>query len=133
MTESRTGKVSRDHYADYLSKADDAIRGMRLCAEKGLTTSAGVAAIQAAISSADALTVFHLGMRSTSPNHADVLRLLESLKLRGSERFRIQLNEILKVKNLLQYEPGTIGRSELERISQLSERVYSWAVQNTGP
>ncbi len=133
MTDPRTGRVPKDQYSEYLRKADDAIRGMRLCSREGLTTSAGVAAIQAAISSADAVTTFHLGQRSTSGHHQDVLQLLGGLKLDGMGRFRIQLNEILKVKNLLQYEPATLDAPTLTRISLLAERVYEWAVQNTGP
>lgn len=73
----RTDPVSRGLANKYLAKAGDFYETARLAAADGRWNSAGLNAIHAGISAADAAVVASAGLRSASKDHGAVLLLLE--------------------------------------------------------
>src|SRR3989344_5187413 len=75
----KTATVSKSDYSNYLKKSAEFHETMQECLSKGKWNAAGLNAIHAGISAADALLVFYHGMRSTSPKHDDIVKLITSL------------------------------------------------------
>lgn len=132
MSEQRVERLPKEAYQTYLSKADEALRSMRadLAAER--FNSVGVQAIQTVISASDAVTVFHLGVRSTGRDHREVLDLLRRVAAEDLDLFRRHVSIVLDVKNMVQYEPGALEPKVARRIALQAERVLEWAIQHTG-
>lgn len=126
-TGPRPGEVRKTAYRVYWKKAID-FHGLvpaALTAEN--LNGAGLAAIHSVISACDALTAFHLGPRSKGQSHGEVAELLGELDLEGVREKVAQVNEVLRLKNLVEYEDREISRQEALRLVRHAERVLSWA------
>jgi hypothetical protein len=132
MTEERVQPLPRAEFQGYLRRADEACRSMRADLEARRFNSAGTQAIQVVISSADALTVYHLGLRSTAQSHLATLDLLRRIPKEGMDSLRRQVAAVLDVKNAVQYEPGRISEALARRITTQAARVLDTAIRWTG-
>ena len=133
MKLQRVERLPKDRFLVPLRKADEATRTMRECLATRRFNSAGTEAIQAVISSCDALTIFHLGLRSTGQSHLDVLQLLGGIPLEGSGPLRRQAESVLELKSHVQYEVRAVEEAVARKMVLQAERVYDWTVKHTGP
>ncbi|MBI4336139.1 MAG: HEPN domain-containing protein, partial [Candidatus Omnitrophica bacterium] len=89
--------------------------------------AAGLNAIHAGISSADALLVSLHGVRSTSPKHDDILKLFPSLiKHKGLEANISHLRHLISMKNIVEYDQRLITQNEAIGLSRHAERFLAW-------
>ncbi|UCH88725.1 MAG: HEPN domain-containing protein [Thermoplasmata archaeon] len=123
-----TRSVNRSYYKNYLLKAEQFYKTMKLSYEKKLWNSVVVNAIHCAISSADALTVYYLGFRHAGERHNDVIQLLQQLEIDKKElRTKTrQLSMLLSIKNQAEYEERLMVESDANSALKGSERFYSW-------
>lgn len=125
--EIKTSRVSKSDYSNHLKKAEEFFSSAQdsLAAEKW--NAAGLGAIHSGISSADALLVALHGVRSTSPKHDDILKLLSNLvKHKGLEENIGHLRHLIAMKNIVEYDQRLVTRSEAISLSRHAERFLAW-------
>ena len=126
----KTRQEEKSAARDYLNKAKDNHAQMLLALENDNFNAASTLAIQCAISSADAISVFEKGIRSVSLDHFDVCDLVRSISLPESKDKSNILKRIIAKKNLIQYERRSIRQSEAKEIVKSANRFYQWVVSS---
>ncbi len=120
-------EVAPARAAIYLQKAQQFQRSAEKMIGTGEEEAAGLLAIHAAISACDSLTVKHPGLRSTSPHHLDVLRLIERLPLGGKEEIKKQLRALLSRKNVVEYGDRLLPRGDAGEMVKIAGRLVAAA------
>jgi uncharacterized protein (UPF0332 family) len=123
----KIGKSSKEDYKKFLKKADEFFEMMQQSLMKEKWNAAGLNAIHAAISSNDALLIFHFGLRSISPKHDDAAKLLISTMKRDDVETKAKhLRRIISIKNLVEYDGRLLSRAEVESLAKHAERFLVW-------
>ena len=89
--------------------------------------SAGLTAIHAGISAADAAIIASAGLRSTSQDHGAVLQLLDDQVPEFTATQRRQLGGLLKMKNRVAYEQRLLAETEARQLVDQADRLARWA------
>lgn len=133
MTRHReTVVVPKDEARDYLVKAEEFQRAALRAMASGDRNAAGVLAIHAGITAADAITIHFLGLRSAGQRHLDVLALLGQTAHPSKAAVQRQLNELLREKKSVEYEGRLISLGDAEKMVLLSSRIVEAAKQTMG-
>lgn len=123
----KTTTVSKSVYSNYLKKSAEFYEAMQESLSKGKWNAVGLNAIHSGISAADALLVFFHGMRSTSPKHDDIVKLLTSLMThRETDSNASHLRNLVGMKNIVEYEVRLIDRHEALLLSKHATRFLEW-------
>ena len=90
--------------------------------------AAGLNAVHSAISAADALLVYHAGIRSAGESHQDAAALLKQyIKDEQTSAKAQNLSKILSFKNISAYEDRELTEAEAGDLAKLSRRFLDWA------
>jgi len=127
-----TEAVPKSEAADYLAKAEEFQRGAGRLLDSGDRNAAGVLAIHAGITAADAITIHFLGLRSAGQRHLDVLALLAQTTDPRKAAIQRQLNELLGEKRSVEYEGRLISVGDAEKMVLLSSRIVAAAKATVG-
>lgn len=123
----KTASVHKSDYSNYLKKAAEFHDAMQDSLSKGKWNAVGLNAIHAGISAADALLVFSHGIRSTSPKHDDIIKLITSLiSHKDVEPHVSHLRNLIYMKNIVEYEVRLISRDEALALSKHATRFLEW-------
>ena len=95
--------------------------------EKDRWDAAGLNAIHAGISAADAVLIYTVGIRSVAQDHANLSSLLESTVESFHGAPRTQLVGLLKMKNIVAYEQRLITQNEAYSLVKAADRFLAWA------
>ena len=129
----KTRSVSRERYATYLKKAQEFMRASESALRTRDWDAAGLNAVHAAISAADALLVYFGGVRSTGDSHHDVAGLLTQHVKDDQLGSKIQtLSKTLSYKNLAAYEDREVTELEGRDAEKLARRFLEWAQSRLG-
>lgn len=121
----RTAYVPKADYINYLKKAEEFLSSAQDSLIREKWNAAGLNAIHAGISSADALLVFLHGVRSTSPKHDDMLKLFTNLiRHKGIEENISHLRNLISMKNVVEYDQRLVVQNEAISLSKHAEKVY---------
>ncbi len=126
----KTKAVEKNDYRIYFNKARDFYEIMLKARDTGKWTAVGLNAVHCAISSCDAMLVFHLGIRSIGEDHMQVTDLLTRVPLRGINDEVAALKRIIAKKNVIAYENREFRQLEALDILKLTERFYDWVLLN---
>ena len=135
MTAKRitTRKIERTKYIVYLKKAEEFYYTMLAAKNEKRWNAVGLNAVHCAISACDAILVFHLGLRSSSEDHGDVVDLLSTVSnIQDIEQKSKTLASILSKKNLVEYEDRDFLESEAETLVKLTTRFFDWVKSKIG-
>ena len=113
---------------DYLKKATDNYEQMLTAFNALNWNAAATLAVQCAISSADAICVHEIGVRSVSQDHLDVCDLVASLPLEGAQEKARQSRKVIARKNLVQYECRSIQKPDADEMVKVTVRIYQWVL-----
>ena len=122
-----TRPVSRQESRKYLTKAKEFLGTARAALVDSHWNSAGLAAIHAGISAADAAIIASSGLRSSSSDHGaatDLLRI--AVPESGATQVR-QLTGLLGMKNEVEYEQRLVTETEARSLVDQSDRLVRWA------
>ena len=103
---------------------------MKQAVADGSWSAATLNAVHCVISTFDALTVYHLGVRSADQRHEDVVKLIQRARLSGGDEKIKQFLDVVRFKNLVEYDAEEPSELQALRVVQQSERVYAWAKTN---
>ena len=124
----KTRSENPDSVREYLKKAADNHSQMLLALDRENSNAAATLAVQCAISSADAICVYELGMRSVSQDHRDVCDLVRSITLNEATEKSNSLKRIIAKKHLVQYESRSITLGEAKDMVKWASKFYQWVV-----
>jgi len=123
----KTKQEDKTQAFNYLKKAEDNHRQMLAALRDDNFNAAGTLAIQCAISAADAVCIYEIGVRSLSQSHLDLCDLVKSVSLPDSKDKSNTLRRIIAKKNLIQYESRSILQKEAGEIVKGANRFFQWA------
>ena len=124
----KTRDVPRERYTTYLKRSRQFLNAVRAASSSGDWDAVGLNAVHCAISAADALLVYHGGVRSAGDSHQDAARLLE-LHVKGDETApkAKSLVKIISYKHLAAYEDRELTETEAREVAKLAQRFLEWA------
>jgi len=126
-SKTKTSRVDKSKYLNYLKKSEEFQATMEDDLMEERWNSACLNAIHSAISANDALLIFLYGIRSISPKHDDAVRLLLSLnKTENARRNAEHLQELIRRKNLVEYQDKLFSKNDAEVLSKHSRRFLEW-------
>ncbi|HKZ59848.1 MAG TPA: hypothetical protein VJ547_08395 [Candidatus Thermoplasmatota archaeon] len=98
------------------------------CAGRGLWRAAGLNAVHAAISAADAVCVLRLHERATGEQHDEAADLLGLSGAPDARDKALQFAAILDLKSRIAYEVRPPSKGECEVLVRRATRFVEWAV-----
>ncbi len=122
--------VDKEKFRAYFHKAEQFCALMKRSLGEGEWNGATLGAIHCAISSFDALTTYHLGSRSAGQRHEDVVKLVRQTRIAGAEDKIKQFLEVIRLKNLVEYDADEPDENEAKRACLQAERLFSWVRLN---
>jgi len=128
-TPARARTLHRTKSTIFVRKSEQFLRSAELAAERGDWDAAVSSAVHAAISIADALTVFYLGERSASQDHRYVLRLLETIRSEPTELLKNKrhLSSLLATKDAAEYGERLLNEADAVAALEHCMRFCRWA------
>ena len=127
VKEIKARHIPKSDYINYLKKGEEFFSSAQDSLVREKWNSAGLNAIHAGISSADALLVSLHGIRSSSPKHDDILRLFPSLvRHKGLEENISHLRHLISMKNIVEYDQRLITQNEAVSLAKHAERFLAW-------
>ncbi len=126
MAEIRTQRVTKELHVNFVKKAEECEALMRIALENGMHNAATILAVHCAISAADALTVYFLGVRHAGTSHADVQRLLTQIKDKEMPQKVRHLAMLIGVKGFAEYEERLVTPANAKDAVTHAERFLSW-------
>lgn len=117
----------RSRAAAFLDKAEEFLRSAARSLDAGDRDAAAVLAIHAGIAACDSLTIWHLGLRSNTRRHLDVLGLLKGLTFEGRDQVERQLRELVAEKREVEYEDKRLLTGDAAKMVKLAERIVTTA------
>ncbi|MFA5246484.1 MAG: hypothetical protein WC408_01170 [Candidatus Micrarchaeia archaeon] len=127
MAEFRTAKIERHHSADFLEKAEQFHNGMIDSMQRGDYAQACSSAIHCVISSCDAVTAFHLGLKSNSQRHEDQAQLVRRLTIPDAFEKSRQISQVISAKSRIEYSTEMPSQKQALTLTLQAERIYKWA------
>ncbi len=127
MRRSRT--VERSRYRLFWDRAGEFREVMRVAAEREWWSAAGLNAIHAVISAADAVLVHRRGIKSSGQDHLDAAELLAQERVPDSQKAVGHFRRALAKKNLAAYEDRELSPRESRELIEHAERFFEWASQ----
>ena len=121
--------MSRSQAKAYLQKAGEYLAEANSALKNNSLDSAGLLAIHAVISGADAVTGYHGRCRSISPDHRDTVRILVEVVPKDAKEFSEQVNRYRRIvgrKNLVAYEGRSVSSKEAYHLVEQAERFLNW-------
>lgn len=122
-----TRSVSRGESRPYLAKAEEFAANARAALLAKRWNSAGLDAIHAGISAADAAMIASAGVRSVSKDHGAAVGLLRRMVPEAGATQERQLTGLLGMKNAVEYEQRLVTEAEARALAEHADRLVRWA------
>ncbi len=133
MTKRKTRKTDSTAAAGYITKSRQFAESMRRSLVEKQWDAAGLGAVHAVISAADALLAAYGGIRSIDPDHRSAIRLLEeTLGSKAISSARRHISFVIAKKNVIEYEQRRITGKEADAIADHAERFLHFAEKMLG-
>lgn len=110
-----------------LLKAQEFVASAEAACSASRWDAAGLSAIHAGTSAADAAVIAAAGVRSASKDHGAVIELLGERVTEFSPTQRRQLAGLLKKKNAIAYEQRLAEKVEAQQMVDQAARLVLWA------
>lgn len=124
---SEARDVPRGDSRRALTKAVEFVATALSALEASRWDAAGLAAVHAGISGADAALIAAVGVRSISSDHSAVVKMLEDQVTEFAGVQRRQLTGLLSMKNTVEYEQRLLTATEAKRLVDQAQRFVTWA------
>ena len=122
-----TRPAERGQARSYLAKALEFHETARVAVAADRWNAAGLSAIHAGLSAADAALVASAGLRSSSKDHGAAVALLRQLVPEAGAAQERQLTGLLAMKNTIAYEQRMLTQEEAKTLTTNAGRLVRWA------
>ena len=130
MKQIETVNAEKSKYAVYLARAEQNLDGAEDDFAKNRYDRCASSAVHCAISAADAVCIFKLGLRLKSKDHSrtvDLLRRLSSIEKDELETNARRLDRLISVKTDAEYGDHLIKRDAAEKALLDARRFFEFA------
>jgi hypothetical protein len=127
VKERKTERVGAAAGRTYLVKAEEFLRSAETSLAECQWNAAGLGAVHAAISFADAVLAVVAGVRSRETDHGAVVAMLDERVAAFGGAPRRQLVGILRSKNAVEYEHRLLTEVEAAQLVDSARRFAKWA------
>lgn len=122
-----TKNVEKSFYSNFMQCAQECLHAAQYSFNAKEWTAAAISAIHATIAGCDAMCVYFLGQRSAGESHNEAIILFKSI----DDKKEISINasriaQILRIKNIAEYEKRLVFKSEAERIMKDCKRFLEF-------
>ncbi len=129
MPKPKRVQAARREARSYFGKAEQFLEATKAASAAGQHDATMLAAIHAAISATDAVTIALAGMRSSDPNHLLAADLLDEV---GGHQGEVgaharQLRQLLGKKHADEYTSGRSTAKDARDALKGAERLVTWA------
>lgn len=124
---SEVRDVPRGDSRKALAKAEEFVATASGAMEASRWDAAGLAAVHAGISAADAALIAAAGIRSISSDHGAAVKMLEDRVTEFGGVQRRQLTGLVYMKNTVEYEQRLLTATEAKRLVDQAQRLVVWA------
>lgn len=129
-----TRDVPRDDYAGRLKNAIERILGMERVLAEGHQDPALVLAVQAVIAASDALTIYHLGVRSAAGDHQDAISVFSRLRnVANLDQAQTHLHRVLDHKAQIEYSGKSLRRKDFDAVVDHARKFVEYARKHLPP
>lgn len=128
----RTESLDRSAASQYRTKGDEYLAVAEQALVDSRWNAAGLAAVHAGISLADAVLVNASGVRSVEPDHGSVVELLEERVADFGGTNKRHLVGLLRMKNAVEYEKRLLTDIEARQLVDHVHRFARWAHATLG-
>jgi hypothetical protein len=123
----RTRPATKADARHYMEKASQFLTSMEAELSASRWDSAGLAAIHAGISAADAVLAYHGGVRSAGQDHRAAVDLLQQVLGDAAVEPSRHLKRLIDKKTLVEYEQRRLVRAEAADMAEHARRFVGWA------
>ena len=116
----------------YHAKAREFAEAMRNSLAAGQWDTAGLSAVHAVISAADALLAAYGGVRSAEADHRAAARLLEEVMGNAAASASRHISFVIAKKNVIEYEQRRLFEKEARDIAEHTERFLRFTSNMLG-
>ncbi len=128
IRESQTKRVDVSAAKVFWNRAQQCAIVMNEAIDRGHWEAAGVNAVHCAISANDAVLVALRGLKPSSPDHKDAVRvLLSQLKEEDAQKAAKRLGLIVSKKSRVEYDEKRFTEKEAREIVLDAQRFLEWA------
>ena len=127
MRERRVDKVGSTAAREFLAKADEFLAASESSERDERWDAAGLAAVHAGISFADAVLAEVAGIRSRETDHGALVSLLDERVAAFGGAQRRQLVGLLSKKTMVEYESRPMTMTEAVQLTDSASRLGKWA------
>ena len=127
MRERRVDKVGSTAAREFLAKADEFLAASESSERDERWDAAGLAAVHAGISFADAVLAEVAGIRSRETDHGALVSLLDERVAAFGGAQRRQLVGLLSKKTMVEYESRPMTMTEAVQLTDSANRLGKWA------
>ena len=127
MRERRVDKVGSTAAREFLAKADEFLAASESSERDERWDAAGLAAVHAGISFADAVLAEVAGIRSRETDHGALVSLLDERVASFGGAQRRQLVGLLSKKTMVEYESRPMTMTEAVQLTDSANRLGKWA------
>jgi len=132
VKERKTERVGTAAGRTYLVKAEEFLQSAEMSLAERQWNAAGLGAVHAAISFADAVLAVVAGVRSRETDHGAVVAMLDERVAEFGGAPRRQLVGILRSKNAVEYEHRLLTEVEAAQLVDSARRFAKWARAHLG-
>lgn len=128
MIKIKTRDVERVNFRNYLQKAEECAGSAIENFEKRRWNSAGIMAIHAAISAADAICTYFLGKRYAGERHEGVIDLFRTAQIDKEllDKNTMRLSRLIGIKNMAEYEERLLHEDDATRLIKEMQRFLEF-------
>jgi uncharacterized protein (UPF0332 family) len=122
-----TKRVEKSFYSNFMQRAEECFHAAQYSFDNKEWTAAVISVIHATIAACDAMCVYFLGYRSSGESHNESIMLFKTI--RNSKEISTNANriaQIIRIKNIAEYEKRLIFKSEAERIMKDCRRFLEF-------
>ena len=124
----RTKDVDKSFYPIFMKRAQECLHAAKYSYKHQEWTSVAISAIHSAIAACDAICVYFLGQKATGESHNEAIILFKAID--NSKEISTNANrlaQIIRTKNIAEYEKRLIFKSEAEKILSACEKFFEFA------
>lgn len=122
-----TKDIEKFFYSNFIQRAQECFHSAKCAFERQEWTASAINAIHVTIAACDAMCVYFLGKRSMGENHNEAIKLFKTID--NSKEISINANriaQIIRTKNIAEYEKRLIFKSEAEKIMSACEKFFEF-------
>ncbi len=128
MIKIKTRDVERVNFRNYLQKAEECASSAIEDMGKRRWNSAGIMAIHAGISAADAICTYFLGKRYAGERHEGILDLFRTIQIDHEllDKNTMRLSRLIGIKNMAEYEERLLHEDDAARLIKEMQRFLEF-------